>query len=616
VTALSSPRRQRTAARFATRKLEALDSFLAFARGEGLPAWPLELFLEVSNVCDLRCAMCFRFSALNPNRNALIRTESRGFMELEPALEAVSALLPHALVVNVFGYGEPTLHPSFAELIRTLARSEVLVEFFTSGMHLDGPLASLLVEQGVHRVTLSFSGSTREEYESVYLGGDFARVLGNLAALRDHKRAAGGAYPLLEVNSLAFRHHVRSLDRFVELMADHGADQVNVTPLHEHVDSILPLRGHGVPVGSLAGDPVVARAEEVAAGRGVRLRLHPALTTPPSARRLPSRDGSGVATPALDAPATPLNAFPGLARVTRPTAGTVVMPEREQPVDPVRDTVDEVRARLRVTSILGLADQGADFVCLEPFKSLYVRRNGEVKACCYMVDEAPALGHARRTDGASIWAGAGFTAVRHAILGSEYPLASCTYCLLSQEAPPSHGLEIRLADYARWHGERFAPAPELARFADTATELARLGDGRAIADRMAARAAIPLLHPDLLERARRLLAEAGPGHHPDPALLEGYLDDPVGDVLSGWVWSPRYPELHFPVALIEGGHRLEERAAHGFRADLTVAGKGDGTYAFAFPVEATHHPLQRLEVRLGDSPWRLTVAGVTRCENR
>ena len=615
MTAPSPHPRSRPQVRYVAEKIQSVKSFLAFARGEGVPEWPLELYLEVSNVCDLRCAMCFRFSALNPSRNALIRAEARGFMDVEPALDAISALLPHAIVVNVFGYGEPTLHPSFAELIRTLSRSEVLVEFFTSGKHLDDRLAALLVEHGVHRVTLSFSGSTREEYESVYLGGDFRQVLGNLDSLRQRKMEAGSSYPLVEVNSLAFRHHVRTLDRFVTLMAEHGADQVNVTPLHEHVNTIDPLRGHAVPLGSLAGDPVVARAEEAAAACGIRLRLHPALTVPPSARRQPFRDGEGAARPAPAAPETPLSAFPALARGLRPTTGGMETPRAEEPVDPVGEPVDQVRARLRMTSIVGLADQGSDFVCLEPFKSLYVRRNGEVKACCYMVDEAPALGHVGRTSGPAIWGGSGFRAVRHAILNSEYPLASCTYCLLTQEAPSSHGLEARLADYARWLAERFAPTPEVAVLETAAGELAQLGDGRAIADRMAARSAPPLLHPDLLDRARRLLGEAGGGRHPDPDLLEGYLDVPAGDVVSGWVWSPRHPELRFAVAFHRDGRRLEERVAHGFRADLEIAGKGDGRYAFSFRAGDTPQSSPQLEVRLGNSPWCLTVAGVTRCEN-
>ena len=64
------PLRERFAARFGSmqsqyhkHRREAFESFFAFAAGEALPRYPLEIFLEVSNVCDLKCAMCPTFSA-------------------------------------------------------------------------------------------------------------------------------------------------------------------------------------------------------------------------------------------------------------------------------------------------------------------------------------------------------------------------------------------------------------------------------------------------------------------------------------------------------------------------------------------------------------------------
>ncbi|MBK8289271.1 MAG: hypothetical protein IPK95_12115 [Cellvibrionales bacterium] len=55
-------------AQFTEQKREAIESFLRFSQGEEFPRWPLEVFLEVSNICDLQCAMCPTFSALNADR--------------------------------------------------------------------------------------------------------------------------------------------------------------------------------------------------------------------------------------------------------------------------------------------------------------------------------------------------------------------------------------------------------------------------------------------------------------------------------------------------------------------------------------------------------------------
>src|SRR5262252_7238654 len=158
-------------------KRQTVDSFLRFSRGGPPPAWPAEIYLEVSNVCDLRCVMCPRFSAFNPDRKTAIRETEPGFMGSHAAERSLRSLLEHALSVHVFGYGEPTIHPEFSTLLSEVAQYRVLMDFFTNGMHLTEALARQVVELSVHRITLSFSGATRETYESVYQGGDFDRTL-------------------------------------------------------------------------------------------------------------------------------------------------------------------------------------------------------------------------------------------------------------------------------------------------------------------------------------------------------------------------------------------------------------------------------------------------------
>ncbi|HET7451969.1 MAG TPA: radical SAM protein, partial [Thermoanaerobaculia bacterium] len=176
------------------RKRAAVASFVEFSEGRTpTPRYPLEIYLEVSNVCDLRCVMCTRFSAFNPARKQAIWDVDPGFLDAGGAAAALEPLLEHALIVHAFGYGEPTIHPDFPGFLSHLARYEVLVDFFTNGMHLTPDFARRLVDLSVHHLTVSFSGATREAYESVYQGGSFERVLAGLAAVRDARRAAGSA---------------------------------------------------------------------------------------------------------------------------------------------------------------------------------------------------------------------------------------------------------------------------------------------------------------------------------------------------------------------------------------------------------------------------------------
>ena len=125
---------------FTAHKREAVESFLQFSQGNEFPRWPLEVFLEVSNICDLQCAMCPTFSALNTDRFFALKREDRGVIAYDTATEPLDEVLKHALIIHASGYGEPTIHPQYKELLVYLSRYEALIDFFTNGMHLDDEL--------------------------------------------------------------------------------------------------------------------------------------------------------------------------------------------------------------------------------------------------------------------------------------------------------------------------------------------------------------------------------------------------------------------------------------------------------------------------------------------
>lgn len=211
--------------KYAEYKRVAIESFINFMKGKEIPKYPLDIFLEVSNVCDLKCIMCATFSAINPNRHNNIAGTTRGFLDYA-ALQPMEENLKHALKVHCFGYGEPTINPNFKKFIKHIGQYEVLVDFFTNGMHLTEDLVQFIVEHSVGDITVSFSGATKIEYESAYQGGIFEQVLGGLARLRDRKKETGRKYPRVSINSLAYKHHLETFDQFVPMMADHGVNVI------------------------------------------------------------------------------------------------------------------------------------------------------------------------------------------------------------------------------------------------------------------------------------------------------------------------------------------------------------------------------------------------------
>ena len=49
-------------------KFATISSYYDFCETGAMPRFPLEIFVEISNLCDLKCAMCATFSALSSKR--------------------------------------------------------------------------------------------------------------------------------------------------------------------------------------------------------------------------------------------------------------------------------------------------------------------------------------------------------------------------------------------------------------------------------------------------------------------------------------------------------------------------------------------------------------------
>ena len=569
------------------RKREAVASFRAFAEGEiPAPAYPLEVYLEVSNVCDLRCVMCTRFSAFNPARKQAVWDVDPGFLDAGPAAAALEPLLERALIVHAFGYGEPTIHPDFPAFLEHISRYEVVVDFFTNGMHLTPDLAGRLVALSIHHLTVSFSGATASDYESVYQGGVFARVLAGLAAVRDARRAAGSRYPRVHVNSLTFDHHVRTLDRFVELAAEYGVDRIELTRLLEHTAVVPQLEGHAADLRSPEIREAIARGREAARRLGVELALHPMIEA--------ELDRPAEGERRRPEPRIPLARFAEVAGSLPALPPSREGGPRPIAIDPGADSVDAIRRALDVREAPG-GEPGARFYCLEPFKTFYVRRGGPVKTCCYMSDDAAGMGDVRRSGGEEIWRGAAYGVVRGAIVNGQYPMAACAHCLEKRQAPASHGIDAMLRDYAEWHPEASGVPFDPATIAALAS-----APGDRIVERIFARSPAAAEAPEAAQRVRKILARLAS----DDlwwSLFEGRVDHVSEAGVAGWVYAPSFSDLRFPVRVRAGGRTIAEGIADRFRPDLAEAGKGDGRHGFAIEAPMTAAEARIARVELGES---------------
>ena len=91
-----------------------------------LQSLPRRLVFELTNACNLNCKMCGR----NATDFKLTMFDMHWFCWFEPLLDTVEE-------VTLMGWGEPTLHPHFLEMLQIIDRHAARKYFCTNGMRLD-----------------------------------------------------------------------------------------------------------------------------------------------------------------------------------------------------------------------------------------------------------------------------------------------------------------------------------------------------------------------------------------------------------------------------------------------------------------------------------------------
>lgn len=347
----------------------------------------------------------------------------------------MESILEHALIVHAFGYGEPTIHPQFREFITYLSQFEVMVDFFTHGMHLTEDMCEFLVQQNVVRITISFSGATEEEYENVYLGGDFQRVLRGIKSLAETKKKYNSHYPSIDVNSLGFKHQIEKLPEFVKLRGEHGVNAIHLKPLQTY-DTIRELHTHSSIMRPEIEGKILAEAKHVASQYDLVLASEPYEQTaqmlsghPDNPQQARHKGKEELSTASYE------------ITELKFVAKSLAKKEEIRATAREQDSDDAEPTQRRLQKNRGVP-------CLEPFKTLYASFNGKVYPCCFKANSDLPLGNLNDNSGEEIWRSKAWETVKENALKRKYPTDICSKCRKAQTYPKAHNLPMKLNQYS------------------------------------------------------------------------------------------------------------------------------------------------------------------------
>ncbi|MDO8835227.1 MAG: radical SAM protein [Vicinamibacterales bacterium] len=184
-----------------------------------------KIYVEATGQCNLRCAMCPRQAWAADSGHM---TEAC----YDSLLSGLPATAPDGVTLAFGGYGEPTVHPRFLDMVDQARQAQCRVELITNGTTMTEDLAQRLAELGVAQVTVSVDGGDDEAYAAMR-GTDRTSALDAVTRLRECARR-GPRRVAVGVACIATRQTVDSVPALVEMAQRLRVDFVSISNVVPH----------------------------------------------------------------------------------------------------------------------------------------------------------------------------------------------------------------------------------------------------------------------------------------------------------------------------------------------------------------------------------------------
>ena len=140
---------------------------------------PLNLDIEISSACNLKCPMCGRTIEMEKGQE---RRYHAGLMDYElykKIIDEAAEIGAYAIKLN--WRGEPLLHPQVVDMVRYAKEKGIIdIMFNTNGVLLSEQMSEDLIKAGLDKMFFSIDSIQKERFEKYRCGAVFEEVMENI----------------------------------------------------------------------------------------------------------------------------------------------------------------------------------------------------------------------------------------------------------------------------------------------------------------------------------------------------------------------------------------------------------------------------------------------------
>jgi len=181
-----------------------------------LQSYPRRIAFELTNSCNINCVMCGR----NYTETSPVQLTMDQFLWFKDLFHIVEE-------VTLMGWGEPTIHPDFVEMLKILDQFSTRKYFCTNGMLLD-ELKSAIFEYHVDFITVSINGATTKTNNRLRRGSDLDKIVNYIKNIVSRKKNTCSQWPQLSFNYCLMKSNLHELLPCIVLAQQSGVSRVNV----------------------------------------------------------------------------------------------------------------------------------------------------------------------------------------------------------------------------------------------------------------------------------------------------------------------------------------------------------------------------------------------------